>query len=146
MVACGTGSPDGALLPDLKGMNLATGDVSSKRQQLPQRMKNFAIQTLNIPQAFVEQGMTLVYHTVFFVLLHLHSSFLSVSVCLYLSLDFLISCFFKFLIRIRGIDYVTLQTHPPTYLLYLYVGEHLKPKQPCGETRFIQQRSPLFHK
>ena len=103
MVACGTGSPDGALLPDLKGMNLATGDVSNKRQQLPQRMKNFAIQTLNIPQAFVEQGMPLVYHTVFFVLLlHLHSSFsvclclpvclsLSVSVSVSVSLDFLIS-------------------------------------------------------
>ena len=56
MVACGAGSPGGALLPDLKGMNLASGVVSSKRQQLPQRMKNFAIQTLNIPQAFVEQG------------------------------------------------------------------------------------------
>ena len=29
-------------------------------------------------------------------------------------------------------------------LLYLYVGEHVKPKQPCGETCFIQQPSPLF--
>ena len=29
-------------------------------------------------------------------------------------------------------------------MLYLYVGEHIKPKQPCGETCFIQQRSPLF--
>ena len=104
MVACGTESPDGALLPDLKGMSLAAiGYVSNKRQQLPQRMKNFAIQTLNIPQAFVEQGMTLVYHTVFFVL-HLHSSFsvclclpvclslsVSISVSVSVSLDFLIS-------------------------------------------------------
>ena len=94
MVACGTGSPDGALLPDLKGMNLATGDVSNKRQQLPQRMKNFAIQTLNIPQTFLEQGMTLLYHTVFFVLLHLHSSFsvcLCLSVCLSLSVSISVS-------------------------------------------------------
>ena len=94
MVACGTESPDGALLPDLKGMNLATGDVSSKRQQLPQRMKNFAVQTLNIPQAFVEQGMTLLYHTVFFVLLHFHSSFsvrLCLSVCVSVSLSLCLS-------------------------------------------------------
>ena len=95
MVACGARSPDGALLPDLKGMNLATGEVSNKRQQLPQRMKNFAIQTLNIPQAFVEQGMTLVYHTVFFVLLlHPHSSFsvcLCLSVCLSLSVSISVS-------------------------------------------------------
>ena len=29
-------------------------------------------------------------------------------------------------------------------MLYHYVGEHIKPKQPCGGTCFIQQRSPLF--
>ena len=93
MVACGTESPDGALLPDLEGMRMAAiGYVSKKRQQLPQRMKSFAIQTLNIPQAFVEQG-TLYF---FFILLFLSVSVcMSVCLCLSLSvsvsLDFLVS-------------------------------------------------------
>ena len=38
-----------------------------------------------------------------------------------------------------------IETHPTSdTMLYLYVGEHIKPKQPCGETCFIHQRSPLF--
>ena len=58
MVACGTESPDGALLPDLKSINLATGNVSNRQQKLGERQKNFGMQTLNIPQVFLEEGMT----------------------------------------------------------------------------------------